>query len=116
MMVLLNINISITLAAVGVLALGLGVDYSIHISTHYTKAREMHENHLDALKHTIKELELPITASFITTLAGFGAMIFGSSPSSQAQGIVLALAITIIYFVTIFIFPILITIFSKKVK
>lgn len=114
-MVLLDINITITLAAVGVLVLGLGVDYSIHISTHYAKAREEHETHKEALIHTIESLALPITASFITTLAGFGALIFGVSPSSQAQGIVLALAIALIYSVTMLLFPLLITVFANKI-
>jgi len=115
LMVLLGINVTITLAAVGVLALGLGVDYSIHISIHYQKGIEKHKNHLKALEQTLNDLQLPITASFITTLAGFGALMFGVSPSSQAQGIVLSLTITIIYFTTLLIFPVLITVFAKKI-
>lgn len=90
-LVLLNIPITITLAAVGVLTLGLGADYGIHIAIHYNKARQEHEGHREALHHTINELKLPITASFLTTFAGFVALLFGVSPSSQAQGIVLAI-------------------------
>lgn len=116
LMVILKIDVTITLAAVGVLVLGLGADYAIHISTNYLKARKEHEDHKQALIHTIKHLSLPITASFITTLAGFIALMFGISPSSQAQGIVLGLAITIIFFTTILLFPILITIFSKQIN
>ncbi len=115
LMVILNINITITLAAVGVLILGLGVDYSIHISTHYAKARKEHQNHSLALQHTIQGLMLPITASYITTLAGFGALIFGLSPSSQNQGIVLAIGISVIYATTLILFPILMTVFAKKI-
>lgn len=116
MMVILNISVTITLAAVGVLILGLGADYSIHISTHYIKAREEHESHAPALEHTIKQLLLPITASFLTTLGGFIALMFGISPSSQAQGIVLGLGITIIYLTTVLLFPILMTIFRNKIN
>lgn len=116
LMVILKIDVTITLAAVGVLILGLGADYSIHISTHYAKARDEHEDHQEALVHTIKHLFLPISASFITTLAGFIALIFGISPSSQAQGIVLGIGISVIYFSTIILFPILMTIFRRQIN
>lgn len=115
LMVILGINITITLASVGVLILGLGADYSIHISTHYAKARKEHETHTAALIHTVDKLILPITASYITTLAGFAALIFGVSPSSQSQGIVLAIGISVIYATTMILFPILMTVFAKNV-
>lgn len=114
-LVLLNIPITITLAAVGVLTLGLGADYGIHIAIHYNKARQEHEGHREALHHTINELKLPITASFLTTFAGFVALLFGVSPSSQAQGIVLAIGIFIIYAATFAIFPIMMTLFYHKI-
>ncbi len=116
MMVLLNIPVTMTLAAVGVLVLGLGADYGIHIAIHYNKARLEHDSHYDALYHTISDLKLPITASFLTTFAGFIAMIFGVSPSSQAQGIVLSIGIAIIYSMTFISFPILMTLFFHKIE
>lgn len=114
-MTLLGINITITLAAVGVLVLGLGADYGIHIATHYSSAIVEFGNHEKALIATIKDLALPITASFITTFAGFVALMLGVSPSSQSQGIVLALAIAIIYAVSFALFPLLITVFANHV-
>lgn len=116
LMVLFGINVTITLAAVGVLVLGLGADYSIHIATHYRAARREHEDHIHALKKTINELFVPITASFITTLAGFTALIFGVSPSSQAQGLVLNLGIVVIYLTSFLLFPVLLTIFAEKIN
>lgn len=114
MMTIFNIDVTITLAAVGVLVLGLGADYSIHIATHYRDARRHHANHKKALLQTIKELSVPITASFLTTLGGFAALIFGVSPSSQNQGIVLALAITIIFFASFLVYPLFITLFAQS--
>lgn len=115
-LVLLNIPITITLAAVGVLILGLGADYGIHIAIHYNKARKDHEGHAEALYHTINDLKLPITASFLTTFAGFVALLFGVSPSSQAQGSVLAIGIFIIYAATFAVFPLLMTLFYHKIE
>lgn len=114
LMVWLSISVTITLAAVGVLMLGLGADYAIHTAVHYKHARHEHESHKKAMFHTLSDLKTPITASFITTLAGFGALIFGVSPSSQAQGKVLALGISVIYLCSFLIFPLLLSAFHKK--
>jgi hydrophobe/amphiphile efflux-3 (HAE3) family protein len=115
-MVLLDIPVTFTLAAVSVLVLGLGIDYGIHIAIHYNKARQDHESHREALYHTINDLKLPITASFLTTFAGFVALMFGISPATQAQGIVLAIGILIIYATTFAIFPLLMTMFYHKIE
>jgi uncharacterized protein len=114
-MVLFNINITITLAAVGVLVLGLGADYSIHIATHFKSKMIDGMTHEDAISETVEELWLPITASFLTTFAGFAALILGVSPSSQNQGIVLALAILIIFGLTLFLFPLLLYLFARNI-
>lgn len=113
-MVVFGIAITIPLAAVGVLVLGLGVDYSIHIATHYQDERKT-KKHSEALESVIKELQIPITASFLTTLAGFMALTLGVSPSTQSQGIVLSLAISIIFAVSFAIFPLLLTLLAKDV-
>ena len=114
-MVLLNISVTITLAAIGVLVLGLGAEYGIHIATHYAKSREETGDHETALIESVKDLFLPITASFVTTLAGFIALTLGVSPSSQSQGIVLSLSIAIIYATSFALFPLLMTVFSDHV-
>jgi predicted RND superfamily exporter protein len=90
-MVIFNIAVTITLAAVGVLALGLGADYSIHIAIHYKHNKQKGMKTSKAVITTVEELWKPITASFLTTLAGFVALMLGVSPSSQSQGMVLAL-------------------------
>ncbi len=116
LMAYLDISVSITLAAIGVLMLGLGADYSIHITTHYRKARREHDTHRAALLHTIDELFIPITASFVTTLAGFIALVFGVSNSSISQGIVLSLGITIIFLITFISFPVMLTVFRNHIS
>lgn len=115
-MVYFGVSISITLAAVGVLMLGLGIDYSIHIAVHYRKSRRDHEDHTLALIHSIKDLRIPIVASFVTTLAGFSALLLGVSPSSQNQGLVLSLGIIIVFINTFLVFPIVISVFQNRVK
>ena len=114
MMSILNIPITITLAAVGILVLSLGVSFTIHVIVSYEKYKEQGFLAKNAIAEAINDLHIAIVASFITTLAGFGALMFGVSPSSQSQGLVLTMAISIIFIVTILLLPSLIYIFGKK--
>ncbi|MFT4343254.1 MAG: efflux RND transporter permease subunit [Candidatus Woesearchaeota archaeon] len=114
-MSILGIPITLTLAAVGVISLGLGADYSIHVAVHYKHKRQEGMNSVDAIVETATELWRPITASFLTTLGGFSALILGVSPSSQAQGIVLSLSIFIIYIVALAVYPLLLGLFAGNI-
>lgn len=104
----LEIPLTITLAAVGVLMLGLGIDYAIHVSLAYQGNCKDSKNKKFAIVDALEHLNKAILASYITTLAGFTALMFGISPSSQGQGLVLSIGITIIYLVTILLLPALI--------
>ena len=117
LMVIFDIDITISLAALGVLVLGLGVDYTIHILIHYKN--EIKKNPKDLKKSlikTIEKLKIPIFASFLTTLCGFSALIFGIGPSSKDQGIVLSLAIFLVFVITFLVVPVFIFAFSQKIK
>lgn len=112
-MVVLQIDITLTLAAVGVIVIGLGADYSIHLITAYTRNLRASNNPKKAILDSLDELELALTASFLTTAAGFAALMLGVSPSSQAQGQVLVIAITAIFIVTMLVLPLLLYLFVK---
>ena len=114
-MSLLDIPLTITLAAVGILILGLGIDYTIHVLLGYNNAVETQSKN-KAIHATIDHLSKAIFVSFATTAAGFSALIFGISPSSQSQGLVLSIGITVIFVVTILIIPSFLTIFGKDKK
>ena len=105
MMVLLDIYVTLTLAAVGVLVLGLGADYSIHMTITFERLIKKGMSRHEAVLETVNELLIPISASYLTTLAGFLALTLGVSPSSISQGIVLSIGITIIYILSICVIP-----------
>ncbi|MCH8519858.1 MAG: MMPL family transporter [Nanoarchaeota archaeon] len=116
LMALLDVSITITLAAVGILVLGISVSFTIHVIIGYEKYIEQGLDAKDALIEAMEHLHIAIIASFITTLAGFTALLFGVSPSSQSQGLVLSMAISIIFFVTFGLLPCLLYIFASKYK
>lgn len=109
-MVLLDIYVTLTLAAVGVLIIGLGADYSVHLTVAFERLIRDRRSVRQAVLKAVDELAIPITASFLTTLAGFVALLFASGPSSIAQGTVLSIGITLIYLITFLCLPVLLTV------
>ncbi|NJL44219.1 MAG: MMPL family transporter [Nitrosarchaeum sp.] len=114
-MVLLGIDITLTLAAVGVLMLGLGVDYSIHLAIHYHDERKRGQPHIPAILSTMRDLRIAITASFLTTLAGFSASSLASPQAARHRASYSALAIIIIYLVSLLLMPVLFILFGKAI-
>lgn len=114
-MTLLDIPLTITLAAVGILILGLGIDYTIHVVLGYNNTVDEFSK-TKAIHETVDHLSKAIFVSYATTVAGFSALMFGISPSSQSQGLVLTIGITIIFLATILIIPSFLYIFGFEKK
>ncbi len=112
-MSILNIPLTITLAAIGILVLGLGIDYTIHVLIAYNKEIK-NNNKPKAIHKAIDHITKAIFVSYATTVAGFSALMFGVSPSSQSQGIVLSIGITIIFLVTTLIIPATLNTFGRN--
>ncbi|MFT4310297.1 MAG: efflux RND transporter permease subunit [Candidatus Woesearchaeota archaeon] len=104
-MALFNIPITITLAAVGIIVLGLGIDYTIHMIIAYESYLEQEDNAYQAIVKAVNHLSKAIVASYITTVVGFSALMLGISPSSQNQGLVLVIAITLVFLATVLLLP-----------
>ncbi|MFT4313294.1 MAG: MMPL family transporter, partial [Candidatus Woesearchaeota archaeon] len=94
----------ITLAIIGILTVGLGIDFAIHLIVSYESYLERKHSHRQSIVLAVKHLYLAIIASFLTTVAGFGALLYGVSPATQTQGLVLVLSISVIAFLTILFF------------
>ena len=115
-MTLATIPITITLAIVGILIVGLGVDFAIHVIVSYESYREAGYKHKESILESIDHLHIAVIGSFLTTVAGFASLMFGVSPSSQSQGLVLAISITLVTFTTITLLPPLIYVFGDIKK
>ena len=113
-MAALSIHLTITLAAVGVLILALGIDYAIHMAIGFEKNCGTGKSKEEAIIESTTNLSKAIIASYITTLAGFSALMFGISPGSQSQGLVLGIGITIIFVTTMLLLPPLMYLFSGR--
>jgi len=110
-MALANIYITMMVASIGAMMVGMGIDYSIHI-THSFHER-VREGKDDATEETVKHTGGALFASVATTMAGFLAMLFGSSPNSQIQGTVLAIGIAYAFILTMVLLPAMLS-FQRK--
>jgi len=112
-MVLLGIRVTFMTAAVGSMMVGMGIDYSIHMTHGFLKQLKAGGKH--ATKNSVSAVGSALTASALTTIAGFIAMLFGISPSSKIQGIVLSLGIFYAFIATIIVLPCLLVAYKKLV-
>ena len=112
-MVILGIRVTFMTAAVGSMMVGMGIDYSIHMTHGFLKQLKAGKQH--ATKISVMAVGSALTASALTTIAGFLAMLFGISPSSKIQGLVLSLGIFYAFIATVIVLPCLLVAYKKLV-
>jgi len=94
-MSVLNISFNVITAMITALTIGIGVPYSIHIINRFLEDFQRHENIREVLHSTIKHTGAALIGSGITTILGFGVLVFSSmQPIRQFGGLT---ALTIFY-------------------
>jgi len=116
-MALLGIPMNVMTLTIASLAVGMGVTYGIHISHRYVT--ELIHNDLDAreaIKKATRETGKGVFAAAITTVAGFGVMVFSKILPMYQFGLITALAIAFGYLGAVFVLPSLLVIWGKYSK
>lgn len=100
---LLDIKITMMIASIGAIIVGMSVDYAIHLThSYHEKIKQGDEN---PVEKTVTGVGSALVASVMTTIAGFLAMLLGSSPSALTQGTVLSIGIFYAFFITFITLP-----------
>ena len=94
-MFLLIISLNILTVMVTALTIGLGIDYSIHVMERFREERRKGKGIQQSVHTTIMSTGTALTISAVTTILGFGVLIFSPMPIAQQFGVITA--ITIIY-------------------
>jgi 1-acyl-sn-glycerol-3-phosphate acyltransferase len=99
--------------ATGAILFGIILDYSFHFFTHL--------EHTKSIEQTIKEISAPLLTGGVTTILAFAILMFANSVILQDFGLFASLALLGASLFTLFVLPIILTIFSfefrtKKVK
>ncbi|MDO4321872.1 MAG: MMPL family transporter [Lachnospiraceae bacterium] len=107
----------ITQALVAVLQLGVTMDYSIFLLDSYEEnKKEYPDDRNEAMGHAIASTFKSITASSITTVAGFAALCLMTFALGKNMGIVMAKGVIIGVICCVTLLPSMILIFDKPIE
>ena len=105
----------ITEALATVLQLGVTMDYSIFLVNRWREERKLVDNDFDAMENAIVNTGASISASSLTTVAGFLALCFMRLTLGKDIGLVMAKGVVLGVLSTITILPALILVFRDKI-
>jgi uncharacterized protein len=105
------------LQAIKLLTIVVGISDSIHILSGYVYFRSQKNDHTQALQSALKKSGIACLLTSLTTMIGFGSLIFVPLKELQYFGIFCSISVGIAYLLTIFLLPLMIDIWrpiSKK--
>jgi uncharacterized protein len=105
------------LEAIKLLTIVVGISDSIHILSGYVFFRSKKYDHTQALQSALKKSGIACFLTSLTTMIGFGSLIFVPLKDIQYFGIFCSISVGIAYLLTIFLLPLMIDIWrpiSKK--
>lgn len=91
------------------MALGIGIDYGIHVYERYEEEVLEGRSSTDAVIMSLEKLARPILGSSVTTMAGFGVLIFSRFPVLSNFGKTVVLVILMSLVATFVVLPAVLT-------
>lgn len=115
-MYLLGIPYNVLTISVTALTIGLGVDYAIHITHRFIEESENFEDVDEASRYTLAHTGTAVFGAAITTIAGFGILIFSILPPMRQFGAVISLTILYAFLSAVLVLPTMLVIWAKRRK
>jgi predicted RND superfamily exporter protein len=103
----------ITASVAAVMQLGISMDYSIFLLHRFEEEKQKPQSLEDAMISAISRTGVPVTASALTTIAGFAALVFMKNGIGRDLGIVLGKGIVFSLLANVTVLPCLILISSR---
>jgi len=113
-MAFIGMPLNVMTLTIASLAVGLGVTYGIHISHRYAIELMSGRDADEAIKITTRETGKSVFAAAITTIAGFGVMVFSKILPMYQFGVITALAIGFGYIGAVFLLPSMLVIWGRR--
>ena len=111
---LTGIPLDVATVLVGSIALGIGIDYSIHIITHFSHAYKETKNLQKAMEETIMVSGKAIVINVLSVTAGFLVLIFSQMVPLQNFGILVAISMLGSGFGSLTLLPVLLILHYKR--
>lgn len=105
-----------TASVAAIIQLAVSVDYSIFLLHRYREEKEMHTSSEDAMLSAISKTSATITASALTTIAGFSALLIMKVGIGKDLGLVLAKGVVLSLITTLILLPCLVLVFDKVIE
>ena len=109
-----DMSLNVLTVTVTSLSIGLGIDYAIHVVQRFRE--DLMDEHLsvqEAIHSTLEHTGSALFISAITTVAGFGVLIFAPMPLIQMFGIITAASIVFSLLSTTILLPIFLVFWAK---
>ncbi len=114
LMALVGIPFNVMTAMVSGLAVGIGVPFGIHVVNRFLEDRKTHDDTLTAMRDTLRNTGGALVGSAVTTMAGFGVLVFSTIGPFRQFGIVLALTIGLALLSSIIVLPAMLTLWARR--
>ncbi len=112
-MYVLDISLNVMTLMVTSLTIGLGIDYGIHITSRFLEDLKRFDEVDKAIKSTVGHTGTALFGTTITTVAGFGILVFATLPPLQQFGGITALTILFSFLSSVFILPTFLVVWTK---
>jgi predicted RND superfamily exporter protein len=114
-MFLMSISLNILTVMVTALTIGLGIDYSIHVMERFREEREKHHRGINESVHiTIMSTGTALTISAVTTILGFGVLVFSPMPIAQQFGMITAITIIFSFLAAVLVMPVMLITWARR--
>lgn len=113
LMALFGIPFNVMTAMVSALAIGIGVPFGIHVVNRFIEDRANEPDTLSAMRHTLEHTGGALVGSAVTTIAGFGVLVFASVPPMRQFGTVTAITIGLALVSSLVVLPAMLALWDR---
>ncbi len=101
----LGYSLNVMTVMVTCLTIGIGIDYSIHATGRFRLVADKTGDAAKAMSETVGHTGGALLIAAMSTIAGFGMLIFAPIPPEQQFGVIMCLTILYAFLTSIFILP-----------
>jgi uncharacterized protein len=105
-----------TSSIAAIIQLAVSVDYSIFLIHRYREEKQIYSLKEDAMISAISKTGVAVTASALTTIAGFASLLIMKIGIGKDLGFILAKGVILSLLTTVFLLPCLILLFDKLIE
>ncbi len=115
-MYLVGISLNVMTITIASLTVGLGITYGIHLTHRFLEDLKRHDTIDAACRSTVSHTGTALFGAALTTIAGFGILMFALLPPLQQFGGITAMTILYSFLASVFILPTFLVLWARYRK